>query len=213
MLYILAIILFLFVTFLVIPIYFSVKFSFPDQKNILIRIWKVVFILSVQENSGFFSILGLKFTLGNKKNKEQEEQKDQKNAYKETKLKPAKIIKSFFTIVSEDKFLKEWIKALCIFIKKMFKCIKLTKLNADIKVGLENPYETGKLMGIWYAVKETTQDFWPSNIYLEIAPDFTKKNMQGFIEINGTTSVIKILIPFVLLIKTAPIYRTYKLIQ
>ena len=208
----------LFILFLLIlfsPIIFSVSFKFPEGSEVIIKFWNKIEFSIINEVFSF-SFFGFKKSFESNKNpkpkkKKPEEKKEKPKEKKRTNI--SDVFKKIVNVIGDENIRGRWILAIKSSAKRMFKIIKFQALNMSLNVGLDDPAQTGKFMGAWYAVQYACKDFIPSSVNVEINPDFYKKQVSGTAEIKAKTSVIKMLMPMIVFLWHAPLYKTYKMVK
>ncbi len=74
-------------------------------------------------------------------------------------------------------------------IKKLFFALKPKKFYADVLIGFEDPYETGKFIGLMSIIFE----FLPLDVYF--VGDFENKVFEGSLKVKGKTNLFKVGFP------------------
>lgn len=73
---------------------------------------------------------------------------------------------------------KGFVKRILVFLKRLIKAVQIRRLQAYLRIGLDDPADTGQLLGIiWPALA-----FAPSSpsINIAIEPDFQEATLQGY---------------------------------
>jgi hypothetical protein len=192
------------------PILFSVRLTLPDAKEIRVRLWEPLVQFNITESETCLTLAGLNIHFHSKTEGKKTKEKIKKK--RKEKNKPGKTIK-ILSIFSDTYFLKTWLKAFAMFFKSLFSIVRFQVLSANLCIGLEDPAQTGKMMGYWYSLYSACGPFLPEKTDLRISPDFSRKQVSGTTDIKGSTSVFRIIFPLLVLLWHAPLYRTLKIIK
>ena len=65
-------------------------------------------------------------------------------------------------------------------------------------------------MACWHTANQVCGEAWPWLGNLRLSPDFAGNSVEGVTEIKARTSVAALLMPLLILLWHAPLYRTYK---
>jgi len=110
----------------------------------------------------------------------------------------------------------QWRSIILVWLKKsvfrFFRVLSVPLLSAHIKAGFDDPSKTGIYFGYYIAGINMLANINNKRRHIVYEPDFTAESFSTHGQLRVSTSIVRLVLPFVLAIVTFPYLRTIRLI-